>query len=159
MTEPEVGTDVLAMRSRARRDGDHYVLDGTKTFITNGGVDEDTLGDVVIVYAATGDREISSFLVEKGMEGFRLGQKWTDKLGMRASFTSELVFDGVRVPVEYRLGEEGAGTLQMMRNLEVERLTLAAMSSGIAGMPSPRSSSGRSEPGASPRRMLRAFWA
>jgi isovaleryl-CoA dehydrogenase len=132
MTEPEVGTDVLAMKTRARRDGDVYVVDGRKTFITNGGVDEDTLGDVFVVYAATGEREISAFLVEKGMAGFSLGQKWKDKLGMRASFTAELVFDGVRVPVASRLGAEGEGTLAMMRNLEIERLTLAAMSVGIA---------------------------
>jgi isovaleryl-CoA dehydrogenase len=110
MTEPSVGTDVLAMRTRARREGDAYV-----------------------VYAATGVRELSAFLVEKGMPGFRLGQKWKDKLGMRASFTAELVFEGVRVPVANRLGAEGEGTLAMMRNLEIERLTLAAMSVGIAG--------------------------
>jgi isovaleryl-CoA dehydrogenase len=132
MTEPEVGTDVLAMRTRAKRDGDVYVIEGTKTFITNGGVDEHTLGDCFIVYAATGEREISSFLVEKGMEGFRLGQKWVDKLGMRASFTAELVFDGVRVPASNRLGEEGEGTVHMMRNLEIERLVLAAQGTGIA---------------------------
>jgi isovaleryl-CoA dehydrogenase len=132
MTEPEVGTDVLAMKTRARRDGDHYVLDGRKTYITNGAIDEQTLGDVFVVYAATGEREISAFLVEKDMAGFSLGQKWKDKLGMRASFTAELVFDGVRVPVGHRLGEEGEGTLAMMRNLEIERLTLAAMSVGIA---------------------------
>ena len=132
MTEPDVGTDVLAMRTRARRAGDVYLLDGTKTFITNGGIDEHTLGDAFVVYAATGERSLSSFLVEKGMPGFRLGQKWKDKLGVRASFTAELIFEGVRVPVGNRLGEEGAGTLAMMRNLEVERLTLAAMSLGIA---------------------------
>jgi len=132
MTEPEVGTDVLAMKTRARRDGDAYVLDGRKTFITNGGRDEKTLGDAFVVYAATGERQLSAFLVEKGMPGFALGQKWGDKLGMRASNTSELVLDGVRVPVANRLGEEGQGTLAMMRNLEVERLTLAAMSLGIA---------------------------
>ena len=132
MTEPEVGTDVLAMRTRARRDGDVYVLDGTKTFITNGGIDERTLGDAFVVYAATGEGSLSTFLVEKGMEGFSLGQKWRDKLGMRASFTAELVFDGVRVPLANRLGEEGGGVLAMMRNLEIERLTLAAMSVGIA---------------------------
>jgi isovaleryl-CoA dehydrogenase len=132
MTEPEVGTDVLAMRTRARRVGDVYVLDGTKTFITNGGSDEHTLGDAFVVYAATDERSLSSFLVEKGMPGFRLGQKWKDKLGMRASFTAELVFEGVRVPVENRLGAEGAGAIAMMRNLEIERLTLAAMSLGIA---------------------------
>ena len=132
MTEPEVGTDVLAMRSRARREGDVYVLDGVKTFITNGGVDEQTTGDAFVVYAATAPGSLSAFLVEKGMPGFRLGQKWKDKLGMRASNTSELVFEGVRVPIENRLGEEGQGTLAMMRNLEIERLTLAAMSLGIA---------------------------
>jgi isovaleryl-CoA dehydrogenase len=132
MTEPEVGTDVLAMRTRARRDGDAYVIDGTKMFITNGGIDENTLGDAFVVYAATGEKEISSFVVERGMDGFRLGQKCKDKLGMRASYTSELVFDSVRVPVSNRLGDEGAGKLAMMRNLEVERLTLAAMSVGIA---------------------------
>ncbi len=132
MTEPEAGTDVLAMRARARREGDVYVLDGRKTFITNGGIDEDTLGDAFVVYAKTDERSISSFLVEKGMKGFSLGQKWKDKLGMRASFTAELVFDGVRVPAANRLGKEGEGTVAMMRNLEVERLTLAAMSVGIA---------------------------
>ncbi len=133
MTEPEVGTDVLALRTRATRQGDVYLLEGRKTFITNGGIDEHTLGDAFVVYAATAPGEISSFLVEKGMPGFCLGQKWKDKLGMRASFTAELVFDQVPVPLANRLGEEGQGTLQMMRNLEVERLTLAAMSIGIAG--------------------------
>ncbi len=132
MTEPEVGTDVLAMRTRAVRDGDHYVLDGVKTFITNGGIDEKTLGDVFIVYAVTEPRILTSLVVEKGMEGFRLGQRWADKLGMRSSFTAELVFQGVRVPVANRLGEEGEGTLHMMRNLEIERLVLAAQGVGIA---------------------------
>jgi isovaleryl-CoA dehydrogenase len=132
MTEPEVGTDVLAMGTRAHREDDVYRLTGRKTFITNGGVDEQTLGDAFVVYAATAPREITAFLVEKGMPGFSLGQKWKDKLGMRASFTTELVFDEVPVPLGHRLGEEGQGTLQMMRNLEVERLTLAAMSLGIA---------------------------
>jgi isovaleryl-CoA dehydrogenase len=132
MTEPEVGTDVLAMRTRARRDGDVYVIDGIKMFITNGGVDDKTLGDAFVVYASTGEGSISSFVVERGMDGFRLGQKCRDKLGMRASYTSELIFDSVRVPVANRLGDEGAGKLAMMRNLEIERLTLAAMSVGIA---------------------------
>lgn len=132
ITEPECGTDVLAMRTRARREGDAYVLDGRKTFITNGGVDEDTLGDVFIVYAMTAPGEISAFLVEKGMPGFSLGQKWKDKLGCRASFTAELVFDGVRVPVANRVGAEAEGVLHIMRNFEIERVTLAAMSVGIA---------------------------
>jgi len=132
MTEPEVGTDVLALKTRAVRDGDAFVLDGTKTFITNAGIDEHTLGDCFVVYAATEPRVISSFLVEKGMPGLRLGQKWTDKLGMRASFTGELVFEGVRVPRENVMGELGEGTRHMMRNLELERLALAGMSLGIA---------------------------
>ncbi|MCG8587886.1 MAG: acyl-CoA dehydrogenase family protein [Proteobacteria bacterium] len=132
MTEPEVGTDVLALRTRAERKGDGYELTGTKTFITNGGVDAETLGDVFIVYARTGEREISSFLVEKGMPGFQLGQKWTDKLGMRSSFTAELVFDAVPVSPANRIGAEGEGTTHMMRNLEIERLVLAAQATGIA---------------------------
>jgi isovaleryl-CoA dehydrogenase len=132
MTEPAVGTDVLALKTTARRDGDVYRITGTKTFITNGGIDEHTLGDCFVVYAASEPNKISSFLVEKGMPGFSLGQKWKDKLGMRASFTAELVFDGVPVPVTNRMGAEGEGTLHMMRNLEVERLALAAMALGIA---------------------------
>lgn len=132
ITEPGAGTDVLGMSTRAVRDGDDFVLTGTKTFITNGGIDEHTLGDAFIVYAATGEREITSFLVEKGFDGFSLGQKWTDKLGMRASFTAELVFDGVKVPAANVMGEVGQGTRHMMRNLEIERLTLAAQGTGIA---------------------------
>ncbi|MDE0884779.1 MAG: acyl-CoA dehydrogenase family protein [Myxococcota bacterium] len=132
MTEPGAGTDVLGMQTRARPEGDGWVLDGVKTYITNGGVADGELGDVFIVYAATGERSLTSFLVEKEMEGFRLGQKWQDKLGMRASFTAELVFEGVRVPARNVIGEPGEGTQHMMRNLEIERLTLAAQGLGIA---------------------------
>ncbi len=132
MTEPGAGTDVLGMRTRAVARGGGYVLDGVKTYITNGGVDERTLGDVFIVYANTGDRSISAFLVEKGMQGFRLGQKWVDKLGMRSSFTAELIFESVEVPSRNLMGELGEGTLHMMRNLEIERLALAAQGLGIA---------------------------
>ena len=132
MTEPGAGTDVLGMQARARQENNGWRLDGVKTFITNGGGDDETLGDYFIVYAATGERSLSAFLVEKGMDGFRLGQKWSDKLGMRASFTAELVFDGVFVPQENLMGELGEGTSHMMRNLEIERLTLAAQGLGIA---------------------------
>ncbi len=132
MTEPGAGTDVLGMQSTARRDGDHYVLNGRKTFITNGATDDNTLGDVFLVYAATGPRSISTFVVEKGAPGFSVGQRLKEKLGMRASMTAELVFDDCRVPVDRLLGEEGQSTIHMMRNLEIERLTLAAMSLGIA---------------------------
>ena len=132
MTEPEAGTDVLGMRTTARRDGDEYVIDGRKTFITNGAVDDRTLGDVFLVYARTGERGISTLLVEKESPGFSLGQCWKEKLGMRASMTAELIFDCCRVPAANLLGAEGESTLHMMRNLELERLTLAAMSLGIA---------------------------
>jgi isovaleryl-CoA dehydrogenase len=122
----------MAMRTIAEPDGDDFIIRGTKTFITNGGIDDGVLGDVFIVYARTGDRRISAFLVEKGMKGFRLGQPWKDKLGMRASFTTELVFEGVRAPRSHLMGEEGEGVEHMMRNLEIERLTLAAQGLGIA---------------------------
>ena len=133
MTEPEAGTDVLAMRTHFVENEGGFVLDGVKTYITNGGVDEQTLGDIFIVYAKGEDGALSAFIVEKGMPGFRLGQKWVDKLGMRASFTAELVFEGVRVPSKNLLGEVGQGTLHMMRNLEIERLVIAAQGLGIAG--------------------------
>ncbi len=132
LTEPEVGTDVLGMRTQARREGDHYVLDGRKTFITNGMIDDTTLGDVFMVYATTGPGAISTFVVEKGFPGFCAGQRLKEKLGMRASMTAELVFDHCLVPLSHRVGAEGESVLHMMRNLELERLTLAAMSLGIA---------------------------
>jgi len=135
MSEPDAGTDVLGMSTTARRDGDDYVLDGAKMWITNGAIDEAELGDVFLVYARMAGAprsELSMFIVEKGAAGFGLGQKIHDKLGMRASTTAELVFDGCRVPEASRVGPEGSATLHMMRNLELERLTLAAMSLGIA---------------------------
>lgn len=130
MTEPDAGTDVLGMKSEAVRRGDHYVLNGRKMFITNGSIDEKTLGDVFLVYAKTSGR-ISTFLVEKGFPGFALGQKLHDKLGMRASMTAELVFDHCIVPAANLIGGEGESVRHMMRNLEIERVTLAAMSLGI----------------------------
>jgi isovaleryl-CoA dehydrogenase len=132
MTEPEAGTDVLGMRTTAQRDGDAYVINGRKTFITNGALDDQTLGDVFLVYARTGPRSISTLVVEREAPGFSLGQCFKEKLGMRASMTAELVFDACRVPAENLLGAEGESLLHMMRNLELERLTLAAMALGIA---------------------------
>ncbi|MBI3785008.1 MAG: acyl-CoA dehydrogenase family protein [Deltaproteobacteria bacterium] len=131
MTEPEAGTDVLGMRSTAVRQGDHYILNGRKMFITNGAIDDRTTGDVFLVYAKT-DSKISTFLVEKGFSGFSLGQRLHDKLGVRASMTAELVFDNCVVPVSNLIGSEGESSKHMMRNLEIERLTLAGMSLGIA---------------------------
>lgn len=137
MSEPDAGTDVLGMSSTAVRKGDHYILNGRKMWITNGTVDEaGTPADAILVYAKTGEKggrpQISSFLVEKGMPGYSVGQKIRDKLGMRASNTAEIVFDDCKVPATHLIGEEGDSLLHMMRNLEIERLTLAAMSLGIA---------------------------
>jgi isovaleryl-CoA dehydrogenase len=137
MSEPSAGTDVMGMRTTARRDGDLYVIDGRKMWITNGAVDDaGTPCDCVLLYARTGGNdehpEISTFIVERAHAGFSVGQKVRDKTGMRASNTAELVFDECRVPVTARVGEEGQSVRHMMRNLELERLTLAAMSLGIA---------------------------
>lgn len=135
MSEPAVGTDVLGLQTTARKDGDHYVLNGAKMWITNGAVSETELGDVFLVYARTSDsrsKGISLFLVDKGTPGFELGQKIKDKLGMRASTTAELVFTDCRIPAENLVGHEGDAVLHMMRNLEIERVALAAMSVGIA---------------------------
>jgi isovaleryl-CoA dehydrogenase len=132
MTEPGAGTDVLGMKTNAVRRGDHYYLNGRKMFITNGALDDQTLGNIFLVYAKT-DKGISSFVVEKGCPGFSLGQRLHNKTGMRASTTAELVFDDCQVPAANRLGEEGDSLLHMMRNLEIERLTVSAMSVGIAG--------------------------
>jgi isovaleryl-CoA dehydrogenase len=131
MTEPEGGTDVLGMRTAARRDGDNYLLTGRKMWITNGAIDERTLGDVFLIYARTEGGLISTFIVEKPFPGFTLGQKIAGKLGCRASSMGELVFDECVVPVANLVGEEGQSVRHMMRNLELERVTLAAMSLGI----------------------------
>lgn len=125
MTEPGAGTDVLGMTTTAVRDGDHYVLNGTKTYITNG-----PEGFCFLVYAKLDDR-ITAFIVDRDCPGFSTSGK-IDKLGMRGSTMSELIFEDCRVPRENLLGEEGGGLVHMMRNLEIERLTLAAMSVGIA---------------------------
>lgn len=137
MSEPDFGTDVLGMKSTAVRKGDKYILNGRKMWITNGTIDENrTPADVVLVYAKTGEvngkPKISSFIVESGMTGFAVGQKIKDKTGMRGSNTAELVFQDCEVPVANLVGHEGDAMLHMMRNLEIERLTLAAMSLGIA---------------------------
>ncbi len=129
MTEPGAGTDVLAMSTTARREtgpgGDHWVLDGTKTYITNG-----CEGHCFLVYAKV-DGRITAFLVDRDCPGFSTSNH-IDKLGMRGSTMAELIFEGCRVPAANLLGEVGGGLVHMMHNLEIERLTLAAMSVGIA---------------------------
>ncbi len=137
MSEPNYGTDVMGMETTARRDGDHYVIDGQKMWITNGCIDDaGTPADDVLIYAKTGEKNgrpmISTFLVERGQDGYEVGQKIRDKSGMRASNTAELVFTNCRVPKTSLIGEEGESVHHMMRNLEIERVALAAMSLGIA---------------------------
>lgn len=129
MSEPGAGTDVLGLITTARRDGNGYILNGTKQWITNA-----THADVFLIYArieGQSRQAISAFVVEKGFEGFSIGRKET-KMGMRQSPTAQLIFDNVRVPAENLLGGEGGALVNMMRNLEIERLTLAAQSLGIA---------------------------
>lgn len=135
MSEPGAGTDVMGMKTTAEKDGDEWVLNGRKMWITNGAIEKGELGDVFLVYAkpeTTETNDVSLFLVEKGMQGFKLGQKLDNKLGMRASTTAELVLDDCRVPEENLVGEPGNAVKSMMRNLAIERVTLAAMSLGIA---------------------------
>ena len=125
MTEPGAGTDVLAMTTTARRDGSNYRLNGTKTYITNG-----CEGHCFLVYAKLDDK-VTAFVVDRDCPGFSTSQH-IDKLGMRGSTMSELIFDDCVVPAENLAGKEGEGLVHMMRNLEIERLTLAGMSVGIA---------------------------
>jgi isovaleryl-CoA dehydrogenase len=138
MSEPNYGTDVLGMETTAKKQGSSYVINGQKMWITNGCIDDDgTACDMVWVYAKTGmDAKnkpmISTFIVERADKGFAVGQKIKDKLGMRASNTAELVFDNCTIPADRLVGSEGASAQHMMHNLEIERVTLAAMSLGIA---------------------------
>ena len=122
MTEPGAGSDLQGMRATAIRDGDHYLLNGSKTFISNG-----QLADLVIVAARTdpaaGYHGISLLVVERGMPGFERGRN-LDKIGMHAQDTSELSFTDVRVPVANLLGEEGGGFIALMQNLPRERMAL-----------------------------------
>jgi isovaleryl-CoA dehydrogenase len=129
MSEPGAGSDVVSMRTRAEKQGDRYVLNGSKMWITNG-----PEADALVVYAKTdanaGPRGITAFLVEKGMKGFRPAQK-LDKLGMRGSPTSELVFTDCEVPAENVVGKVNDGVMVLMSGLDYERAVLAAGPLGI----------------------------
>jgi isovaleryl-CoA dehydrogenase len=129
MSEPGAGSDVVSMRTRADKRGDRYVLNGSKMWITNGPV-----ADTLVVYAKTdrtaGARGITAFIIEKGMNGFAPAQK-LDKLGMRGSDTSELVFTDCEVPAENVLGAIGNGVNVLMSGLDYERVVLAAGPLGI----------------------------
>lgn len=130
LTEPNAGTDASGQQSQAILEGDHYVLNGQKIFITNGGV-----ADIFVVFAMTdrskGTRGISAFILEKGMPGFSIG-KIENKMGIRASSTAELVFEDCIVPKENLVGKEGKGFGIAMKTLDGGRIGIAAQALGIA---------------------------
>ncbi len=130
LTEPEAGSDAGATKTTARLEGDHYVLNGTKCFITNGSVAE-----IATVIAMTdkskGSRGASAFIVEKGMEGFSVGKE-EDKMGIRASSTAELIFEDCKVPKDNLLAREGMGFIVAMKTLDQSRPGVAAQALGIA---------------------------
>lgn len=130
LTETGTGSDAGGMNTTAVRDGDHWVLNGSKNFITHG-----KSGDVAVVIARTGakgdSRGMSAFIIEKGTPGFSAGKK-ENKLGMRASETCELIFENCRIPAENLIGKEGEGFLQAMQILDGGRISIGALSLGIA---------------------------
>ena len=130
LTEPSSGSDAAAMRTTATRDGDHWVLNGSKAFITHG-----SSGHTMVVMAVTdkskGNKGISSFIVERGTPGFTAGKK-EDKLGMRASETTEVLFQNCRIPHAQLIGEEGQGFIQTLQVLDAGRIGIAALSVGLA---------------------------
>ncbi len=130
LTEPEAGSDAGSIKTSARKEGNYYILNGTKHFITNGGEAE-----VYIVVAMTnkskGARGASAFIVEKGSKGFSFGKK-EDKLGIRASLTSELIFNECKVPAENLLSKEGMGFIVTMKTFDMSRPGVAAQALGIA---------------------------
>ncbi|MEO5912215.1 MAG: acyl-CoA dehydrogenase [Pelobium sp.] len=130
LTEANTGSDALGMNTTAVLDGDHYLVNGSKNWITHG-----KSGDVAVVMVRTGEKGnakgISAIVIEKGTKGFTHGKK-ENKLGMRASETTELIFDNVRVPKENLLGKEGDGFKQAMKILDGGRISIAALSLGIA---------------------------
>lgn len=133
LSEPEAGSDASSLRCQATRDGDDWVLSGTKSWVTSG-----TFADVILVMARTdtpehrrGSRGISAFIVTPDLPGFHVGKK-EDKMGLRASPTVQLNFDGLRVPVGNLLGDEGQGFIYAMRSLDNGRLGIAAQALGIA---------------------------
>jgi alkylation response protein AidB-like acyl-CoA dehydrogenase len=130
LTESSSGSDAAGMKSFAAKEGNYYILNGNKTFTTHG-----TVGDTAVIMAVTdkgkGKKGISAFILEKGMEGFFAGKK-ENKLGMRASDTTQLIFDNCKIPAENLIGEEGEGFVQAMKVLEGGRISIAALSIGLA---------------------------
>ncbi|WP_283138525.1 acyl-CoA dehydrogenase [Rhizohabitans arisaemae] len=130
LSEPDAGSDAAAMRTTAVRDGDHYVLNGTKRWITNAGVSE-YYTVMAVTDPAAGARGISAFVVEKGDEGFSVGAK-EKKLGIKGSPTRELYFDNCRIPAWRMIGDEGTGFKTALATLDHTRITIAAQALGIA---------------------------
>jgi len=132
LTEPEAGSDAGGTKTRARRDGEHWLIDGTKCFITNAGTD---ISAGVTITAITGNeggrKQVGAFLVERGTPGFEFGPPYR-KLGWHASDTRELNFAGCRVPSANVLGKEGGGMGQFFKNLEAGRVAIAALAVGVA---------------------------
>ena len=128
LTEPGAGSDASSLKTSAKRDVDNYILNGSKVFITNGGV-----ADTYITFARTGanPKDISAFIVEKGSPGLVIGKK-EKKMGLHGSNTVELIFDNCVVPIENRLGKEGKGFQIAMANLNIGRIGIAAQGLGIA---------------------------
>lgn len=130
LTEPNTGSDAGNMRTTAKKDGDHWVINGTKNWITHG-----KSGDVAVVIVRTGEtgdsHGMTAFVVERGAPGFKAGKK-EDKLGMRSSETAEMIFEDCRVPEENILGKVGEGFIQSMKVLDGGRISIAALSLGIA---------------------------
>lgn len=130
LTEPNTGSDAMNMKCVAHRDGDEWVINGTKCWITHG-----RSGDIAVVIARTGNvrdsHGMSAFIVERGTPGFSGGKK-ENKLGMRASETAEMIFDNCRIPAGNMLGNEGEGFIQSMKVLDGGRISIAALSLGIA---------------------------
>ena len=130
LTEAEAGSDAFSMRTRAVKDGDSYVINGTKQWITNGG-EADFYTVIAMTDPSRGARGASAFLVEEDVEGLSFGKR-EDKLGIRASSTREVIFDNVRVPAANRIGREGVGFLVTMRTLERARVAVGAQGVGLA---------------------------
>jgi alkylation response protein AidB-like acyl-CoA dehydrogenase len=130
LTEAEAGSDAFSMRTRAVKDGDSYVINGTKQWITNGG-EADFYTVIAMTDPSRGARGASAFLVEKDAPGLSFGKR-EDKLGIRASSTREVIFDNVRVPATNRIGREGVGFLVTMRTLERARVAVGAQGVGVA---------------------------
>lgn len=130
LTEPASGSDAAGMQTTTVKKGSYYILNGTKNFITNGGIGK-TAVILAITDKAAGKKGISAFIVEKGTQGFLVGRK-ENKLGMRASETTQLIFENCKVPAENLIGEEGEGLTQALKILEGGRISIAALSIGLA---------------------------